>query len=82
MEKIKQYLGIVWMLLSPFSIGLLLWRAAVEIGEKPTQENWIFWGIILVIFLPIAFGLSIFGYYAWKGYYEHLPMSSAEVEED
>ena len=70
------------MLLGPSSVGLLAWRAGIEISEKPTQENWIFWGIILIIFLPIALGLSIFGYYAWKGYYEHLPASSAELEED
>jgi hypothetical protein len=81
MEQLKQLLGIVWMLLGPGAIGLLLWRAAVEIGEKPTPENWIFWVIIITIFLPIALGLSIFGYYCWKGYYAHLPTKSAEVED-
>lgn len=82
MDAIKRILGIVWMLLGPGSIGLLLWRASVEIGEKPSQENWIFWVIIVTIFLPIALGLSIFGFYSWKGYYHHLPTSSAEIEED
>ena len=69
MDLIKRLLGIVWMLLGPAAIGLLLWRATVEIGEKPTPENWIFWAIIITIFLPIALGLSIFGYYSWKGDY-------------
>jgi hypothetical protein len=81
MEGLKRLLGVVWLLLGPGSIGLLLWRATVEIGEKPTQENWIFWGIIITIFLPIALGMSIFGYYAIKGYYEHLPTKSDEIED-
>ena len=81
METVKKLLGIVWMLLGPGAIGLLCWRAVVEIGENPTQENWIFWGIIITIFVPIAAGLSIFGLYAWKGLYSHLPTSSEEIEE-
>ncbi len=81
MEGLKRILGIVWLLLGPGAIGLLIWRATIEIGEKPTQENWIFWGIIITIFLPIALGMSIFGYYAMKGYYEHLPTKSEEVED-
>lgn len=68
------------MLLGPGAMTGLLWRAGVEIKEKPIQETFIFWAIILVIFLPIALGLSIFGWYAWKGYYGQLPESSAEVE--
>ncbi|MBK8567213.1 MAG: hypothetical protein IPN76_28790 [Saprospiraceae bacterium] len=82
MEAIKRLLGFVWLLMGPSSVALLFWRATVEISEKPTQENWIFWGIIITIFLPIAFGMSIFGYYALKGYYEHLPTKSDEIEED
>ncbi len=81
MEGLKRLLGVVWLLLGPGSIGLLFWRATVEIGEKPTQENWIFWGIIITIFLPIALGMSMFGYYAMKGYYEHLPTKSDEIED-
>ena len=81
MEGLKRLLGVVWLLLGPGSIGLLFWRATVEISEKPTQENWIFWGIIITIFLPIALGMSMFGYYAMKGYYEHLPTKSDEIED-
>ncbi len=76
MEALKKILGIVWMLLGPGAIALLLWRAVTEIGEKPSQENWIFWVIIITIFLPIAAGMSIFGYYSWKGYYRELPANS------
>jgi hypothetical protein len=35
--------------------------------------------IILFIFIPICIGLLIFGYYCYKGYYDHLPESSAEI---
>ena len=28
------------------------------------------WGIIIIIFVPIAFGLMIFGYYSFKGEYD------------
>ncbi len=82
MESLKRILGIVWLLMGPGAIGLLTWRAAEEIGEKPTQENWIFWAIIIIIFLPIALGMSIFGFYAMKRLYGHLPSKSDEIEED
>jgi hypothetical protein len=28
------------------------------------------WGIIILIFVPIAFGLVIFGYYSMRGEYD------------
>jgi hypothetical protein len=34
------------------------------------------------VFIPIAFGLLLFGWFAWKGEYDRLPESSAEVAED
>ncbi|WP_439554804.1 DUF6814 family protein [Dyadobacter sp.] len=37
------------------------------------------WFIIILIFIPICAGLVIFGYYAWKGEYDHLPESSSEL---
>ena len=36
------------------------------------------WGVFVIIFLPIVFGLFLFGWFAWKGEYDHLPESSAE----
>jgi hypothetical protein len=38
------------------------------------------WVIILLIFTPICVGFFIFGTYASKGEYDHLPASSAEIE--
>jgi hypothetical protein len=33
------------------------------------------------VFIPIAIGMMIFGYYAFKGEYDHLPVSSDEIED-
>lgn len=82
MNALKKYLGIIWMLLSPAIILFLFWQAADKIGKasEATKANvTLQWSIILIIFLPICVGLLIFGYYAIKGYYEHLPESSAEI---
>ncbi len=37
------------------------------------------WIIIITIFTPIAIGLTIFGWYAWKGEYDKLPESSEDL---
>lgn len=82
MNALKKYLGILWMVLSPAIILFLFWQAADKIGKasEATQANVMLqWAIILIIFLPICIGLFIFGKYAFKGYYEHLPESSAEI---
>lgn len=82
MNSVKKYLGIVWMLLAPAIILFLFWQAADKIGKatEATRSNvTLQWVIILIVFLPICIGLLIFGYYAVKGYYDHLPESSAEI---
>ena len=65
MKALRQILGLLWLVLGPVTIIALLLQAAAEIGAKPTQENYVFWIIIISIFTPIAAGLSIFGWYAW-----------------
>ena len=82
MNALKKYLGVLWMLLAPAIIIFLFWQAAEKIGyaSEATKANvTLQWSIILIIFLPICIGLAIFGYYAYKGYYEHLPESSSEI---
>jgi hypothetical protein len=37
------------------------------------------WGIIVLIFVPIAFGLLVFGYYALSGEYDKLPHASVDL---
>ena len=81
MNLIKKYSGIIWMLLGPIAIWYLVRTAANEISKKPVLDTKIQWIVFVVIFIPIAIGIMIFGYYALKGEYEHLPESSAEIED-
>ena len=68
MDRLKKYLGLVWMAIGPVLFFMLLIAAYNNInghvkGDISSPVPWI---IILVIFLPIAAGLSIFGWYAFK----------------
>jgi hypothetical protein len=72
MQLIKRYLGIVLMLLGPVTIFILIWGAINNISSTGTGDinKPLPWLIIISIFTPIAIGLTIFGWYAWKGEYE------------
>ena len=83
MNAIKRYLGIIWLLMAPVVIYFLVAGAISNIdpaGEKDIN-NPVIWIIIIAIFTPIAIGLMIFGWYALKGEFDHLPESSAELNE-
>jgi len=70
MQQLKKYLGIIWMLIGPAAIVLLLWGAITNIGAGDKDINKpLPWIIIIAIFTPIAIGLTVFGWYAWKGEY-------------
>ncbi len=71
MNQIKKLAGIIWLLLGPASIYFIVRSAAHEIAVKPGVDTVIQWGVFVVIFIPIALGMSIFGYYAIKGEYNH-----------
>ena len=81
MNAVKKYLGVVWLLLGPAVIFFLVSGAIQNIDPagKKDINNPIIWIIIIAIFTPIAIGLVIFGWYALKGEYEHLPESSEEI---
>jgi hypothetical protein len=81
MNQIKRFLGLVWMLLGPAVIFVLISSAITNIKPHGTAEinKPIPWIIIITIFTPIAVGLMIFGWYAWKGEYDQLPASSEEL---
>jgi fatty acid desaturase len=70
MNAIKRLLGPFWMLIGPAAIVFLIYEAAKKIAEKPTQDVYLPWVIIIAIFTPIAIGFVIFGYYAMKGEYD------------
>ncbi len=78
MNSVKRFLGIVWMLIGPVVFIMLVISAVNNIyGDTNGQvlgdiSNPVPWIIILAIFLPIAIGLSIFGWYVYKGDYENI----------
>ena len=74
MQQIKRILGLVWMILGPVTIFILLWGAFTNIdtaghGDINKPLPWI---IVIAIFTPIAIGLSVFGWYAWKGEFDRI----------
>lgn len=58
------------MLLGPVAVIILLWGAVTNInaGDKDINKP-LPWIIIITIFTPIAIGLTVFGWYAYKGEY-------------
>ncbi len=83
MNGLKKILGVLWMLLGPVIILFLFLQAADKIADAAEgiarTNTTLQWSIIILIFIPICAGLVIFGYYAMKGEYEHLPESSSEL---
>ncbi len=82
MNKLKKILGLFWILLGPVSILFLFMQAYEKVGLAATgvdkTNTALQWGIILFIFIPISAGLVIFGYYAYKGEYDQLPVEEGE----
>jgi hypothetical protein len=62
--------GVLWIISGPLAIYYLVKTAATEIGKHPVMETKIQWIIFVGVFIPIAIGMIIFGYYAWKGEYD------------
>jgi len=79
MNAIKRFAGIVWILMGPAAIFYLIKTASEEIAKKPVIDTKIQWIVFVVVFIPIAIGLMIFGWYAFKGEYDRLPESSKEL---
>ena len=73
MITIKRYLGIFWMLLGPLAIILLLKSALDNIDLAGTNDinKPLPWVIIISVFTPVAIGLTIFGWYSWKGEFDY-----------
>lgn len=83
MKALKRTLGIIWMLLAPAAVIVMFWQAFEKIGMEPEgiarTNTALQWGIILFIFIPIAIGLFIFGYYSVRGEFDELPTNSDEL---
>lgn len=79
MNNIKRFAGVLWILTGPLAIYYLTNTAISEIAKKPVIEIKVQWIVFVIIFIPIAIGIMIFGWYALKGEYDHLPENSKEL---
>ncbi|MHA4808229.1 DUF6814 family protein [Flavitalea flava] len=68
---LKRAFGLLWILLGPLAIFYLIRTAADQITKKPELDTKIQWGVFVVVFIPIAIGMILFGYYALKGEYDN-----------
>lgn len=81
MNQLKRLLGILWMILAPVLFILLIMSAVHNIDPNGTKDinKPLPWIIIIGIYTPIVIGLMIFGWYAFKGEYDKLPVDSKEL---
>ncbi len=76
-----KYFGLLFLLIAPLVIYELVHGAISHIdpaGKKDINSP-VVWIIIIAVFTPIAIGLVIFGLYAFRGEYDHLPHKSKEL---
>lgn len=81
MNAFKRYFGLLFLIIAPLVIFGLVKGAIdhVDTAGKKDINNPVIWIIIITIFTPIAIGLVIFGWYAFKGEFDHLPTKSEEL---
>ena len=81
MNLFKRYFALLFLFIAPFIIFELVNGAISNINStgKKDINNPVIWIIIIAIFTPIAIGLVIFGWYAFRGEYDHLPLKSKEL---
>ena len=81
MNAFKKFLGIFWLIIGPIIIYALVNGAITNIDPQGKKDinNPVIWIIIIAIFTPIAIGLMIFGWYAFRGEYDQLPRKSSNL---
>lgn len=81
MAQIRRFLGIFLLLIAPVVIYGLVDGAITHIDPagKKDINNPIIWVIIITIFLPVAIGLMIFGWYAFRGEYDINPEKNSDL---
>ena len=81
MTVFKRYFGLLLLLIAPLIIYELVSGAVSNIDPEGKKDinNPVIWIMIIAIFTPIAVGLVIFGWYAFRGEYDRLPKKSKEL---
>lgn len=82
MAILRRYLGILLLLLAPLLVWGLVDGAIKNINPHGGKDinNPLIWIIIIIIFVPIAVGLLIFGWYAFRGEYDQNPEKSTDLK--
>ena len=70
MNQLRKWMGLVWMVMAPLCVFYLVKTALHQIAIHPVTDTRIQWGVFVIVFIPIAIGLFIFGWYAWKDEYK------------
>jgi len=81
MSALKRYFALILLVIAPLFIYELVAGAIANIDPagKKDINNPVIWIIIIAIFTPIAVGLVIFGWYAFRGEYDELPHQSRDL---
>ncbi len=81
MNAFKKYFGLLFLVLAPLVIYELVSGAIrnIDAQKKEIINSSVNWIVIIAIFTPVAIGLIIFGWYAFRGEYDDLPDTSKDL---
>jgi len=70
MDGIRKIFGFLWMAGAVLLAVSLPYFAIRRLSSAAaSQEDYVFWIVIVTIFIPIIIGFLLFGYYAFRGEY-------------
>lgn len=72
MDSLRKVFGFIWML-GAIALAIALPYFAINRlrSAEASQEDYVFWIVIVTIFIPIIVGFILFGFYAFKGEYNN-----------
>jgi purine-cytosine permease-like protein len=82
MNLIKRCLGVFWIILGSALVLYFPYQTySVITSQTSTSEDYVFWMVVTGIFIPVIFGLLLFGYYAVRGEYDLTVASHRDITE-
>jgi cytochrome bd-type quinol oxidase subunit 2 len=75
MNAVRRLFGFICMS-AAIALAIFVAYSAVMRLESATvsQEDYVFWIVIVTIFIPIIIGFVLFGFYAFRGEYNEKPL--------